>query len=134
MGGSRGSRFINKEAFKIMPQLVSRYKVLHIVGRSDFDKYKDHSSTRYKVFSFIDPMKIYKLYEESDLFIGRAGANTVSELVYIKRPAILIPLPRTYMDEQYKNAKYAQEFGIARVLLEKEVNSESLLNQVMIFY
>ena len=71
-----------------------------------------------------------RYYGESDLIIARSGASTVSEILYIKRPAIFIPLPRTFMDEQYKNAKYAESFGLARVLRETEVSSASLIRNV----
>lgn len=130
VGGSRGSEFINKEISKIIPDLIKKYKIIHITGERDFNKYKNAGSQRYKVLAFVDPRKIPRYYGESDLIIGRSGASTVSEILYIKRPAIFIPLPRTFMDEQYKNAKYAEDFGLAKVLKETEVSSDSLMYSI----
>lgn len=130
VGGSRGSEFINEEIYKIIPELVKKYRVTHITGERDYGKYKDASTDRYKVLAFVDPREMPRYYEESDLIIGRSGASTVSEILYIKRPAILIPLPRTFMDEQHKNAKYAENFGLARVLLETEVSSALIMRTV----
>ncbi len=130
MGGSRGSQFINDEIIKIMPELVNKFKIIHITGESDYEKYKNLSNKNYEVLSFVDPREIYKYYEKADLIISRSGANTVSEILATKRPAILVPLPRTFMGEQVKNAEYAKDFGLAKVMLETEVNSESLKSAI----
>lgn len=131
IGGSRGSEFINEEVKKIIPQITENYKLIHVTGERDFQKYKTDETSRYKVLAMIDPRTQRKsLYENADLIISRSGANTVSEILFIKRPALLIPLPRTFMNEQYKNAKYAQEFGIAKVMTEKEITPNSLMNAI----
>ena len=127
MGGSRGSQFINEEINKIRIKLVAKYKVIHITGERDYEKYKNLSTKNYQIISFVNPIDMASFYEKSDLVISRAGANSVSELISVKKPSILIPLPRTFMNEQYENAEYAFKFGIAKVMLENEVNSESLL-------
>jgi len=126
MGGSRGSQFINEEVANIADKLTQKYKLIHITGEANYLNYKNFESSRYEVLSMVDPRNIYKYYEKADIIISRAGASSVSEIMIVKRPAILIPLPRTFMDEQVKNAKYAEDFGIAKVMLEKEVNSVSL--------
>ena len=131
MGGSRGSEFVNEEVIKIVPELTQkngalRANIIHITGESEYEKYKSFSNENYKVISFVDPRQMYKYYEMADLIISRSGANTVSEIIATKRPAILIPLPRTFMNEQVKNAEYAKDFGIAKVMLETDVNPESL--------
>jgi len=130
MGGSRGSEFINEEIFKIIPKLLTKYKIIHITGERDFEKYKNYQNKNYQVVSFVDPREMPAYYKEADLVIARSGANTVSEILYLKLPTIFIPLPRTFMNEQYKNAKYAEEFGVAKIMLETEVNPKSLLEKV----
>ncbi|HTK03621.1 MAG TPA: UDP-N-acetylglucosamine--N-acetylmuramyl-(pentapeptide) pyrophosphoryl-undecaprenol N-acetylglucosamine transferase [Alphaproteobacteria bacterium] len=126
MGGSRGSEFINEEIIKIVPELIKKYNVIHITGERDFEKYKNYASKNYEVIAFVDPREMYKYYEKANLILSRSGATTVSEILATKRPVILIPLPRTFMDEQVKNAQYALKFGIAKVMAETEVNPESL--------
>lgn len=126
-GGSRGSEFINEEIAKILPKLTSKYRVIHITGERDYFKYKDTASENYNVLEFVNPRQMADLYKTADLVISRSGANTVSEIIYVKRPSILIPLPKTFMNEQYKNAEYAKEFGVAEILTEEEVSSGKLL-------
>lgn len=131
MGGSRGSEFINEEIYKIIPELTQKYllqkhKIIHITGESEYNKYKDYSNKNYEVVSFMDPREMYKYYSQADLIISRSGANTVSEIMVTGKPAILIPLPRTFMGEQVKNAQYAEKFGFAKVILETQVDPENL--------
>ncbi len=130
MGGSRGSEFINEEFIKIVPDLLDKYRIIHITGERDYEKYKRQEKDNYKVLPFVVPTEMYRYYDMCDLIISRAGANSVSEIIYTKRPAILIPLPRTFMDEQIKNAEYAKRVGLATVLTEKEVNPRSLITAI----
>jgi UDP-N-acetylglucosamine--N-acetylmuramyl-(pentapeptide) pyrophosphoryl-undecaprenol N-acetylglucosamine transferase len=130
MGGSRGSSFINEEIVNIAPKLLKKYKLIHISGEAEYQKIREFDGGDYKVLSFVDPREMYRYYEMSDLIISRSGANTVSEITFIKRPSILIPLPRTYLNEQIKNAKYAEDYGIAKVMLETEVNPDSLTKTI----
>ena len=60
--------------------------------------------------------------------VSRAGANTVSEIIVTRRPAIVIPLPFSYMDEQTKNALFAQKFGIIKIIKQKDFSPELLLS------
>ena len=126
IGGSRGSEFINEIVFKIRDSLTTKYKVIHVTGERDYAKYSSYSNSNYRVLEFVNPSEMAKVYSESDIIISRAGANSVAEIISIKRPAILIPLPRTFLNEQVKNAEYASTFGVAKVILESECTEERL--------
>jgi UDP-N-acetylglucosamine--N-acetylmuramyl-(pentapeptide) pyrophosphoryl-undecaprenol N-acetylglucosamine transferase len=71
-----------------------------------------------------------KMYEKADIVIGRAGANSVSEVILTNRPAILIPIPWSRFDEQNLNAKMAETFGIADILNQNDLNPDSLINKI----
>ncbi len=130
MGGSRGSEFINEEILKILPELTNKYNVIHITGEAHFQEIEPFSKNGYEVLAYVAPQEMAKYYNKADLVIARSGANTVSEIIATKSPSVLIPLPRTFMNEQVKNAEYARTFGIARVLLETEVTPKRLLFEV----
>lgn len=136
-GGSRGSQTINAVIGEILPKVLLRANVIHQTGHLDFNKFSElkaklpsEINKRYSVYDRVDPMQIDNLYREADMVVARAGANTVGEIIATKRPAILIPIPWTYMDEQTKNAEFAAGFGIARVLKEENLNAESLLKAI----
>ncbi len=54
-----------------------------------------------------------------DLFVGRAGANTVYEIGVLKKNALFIPIPWVTHNEQYLNAKVLENIGNAHILEEK---------------
>ncbi len=63
---------------------------------------------------FIDNMG--DAYAAADLIITRAGASTISELILLEKPAILIPSPNVAEDHQTKNAKSLAGRGAAIIL------------------
>jgi UDP-N-acetylglucosamine--N-acetylmuramyl-(pentapeptide) pyrophosphoryl-undecaprenol N-acetylglucosamine transferase len=84
----------------------------------------------YTVKDILDPDDWDMVVARVDLVVSRSGANTVSALLYLKTPAILVPIPKTHRDEQLKNARFAEEFGIARVTPQSDFNSENLISAV----
>ena len=68
---------------------------------------------------------------EADVVVGRAGANVCSELLVLKKPAILIPLRYSYLNEQYENAKVLENLGVAEVIEQKKATSELLYQTII---
>lgn len=136
-GGSRGSLTINGLVGGILERLLKDYQVIQQTGSVDYEKYaerkkelKQELGNRYEVFANVVPQKMTDLLEEADIVVARAGANTVSELIAAKKMAILVPIPFSYMDEQTKNAFFAQRLGVARVLPQSEATPERLLSEI----
>ncbi|QQG41173.1 MAG: UDP-N-acetylglucosamine--N-acetylmuramyl-(pentapeptide) pyrophosphoryl-undecaprenol N-acetylglucosamine transferase [Candidatus Woesebacteria bacterium] len=137
IGGSRGSNFINDLVMEMAKSILVHNILIHITGERDFEKvekFKDrlppNLRINYKIYSSINPSEMGNYYSRTDLVISRSGANSVSEIIYARRPAILIPLPRTFLDEQVKNAKYAESFGFSSVFLEKDATPEVVLKEI----
>ena len=65
-----------------------------------------------------------------DLVVSRAGINTLTELMYLKKPTLTIPLPYLYQDEQHKNAKFFSSLGLGEILLQSNLNGESFLENI----
>ncbi|HZG70837.1 MAG TPA: glycosyltransferase, partial [Chondromyces sp.] len=61
---------------------------------------------------------------------ARAGATTLAELTALGVPSILIPSPYVTNNHQEKNARSLTDEGAAVLLLEKDLNSESLLKEL----
>lgn len=140
-GGSRGSLIVNSAIDEILEKLLSEYLVYHHTGELDYEKFAHRQKNlpeklrhRYHVFSTIDPLEVYKYYQKADIVVARAGANTVSEIIYVGRPAILIPIPWTRFDEQTKNALMAKKFGVATVLSQDKLSGAKLLQEISIVY
>lgn len=136
-GGSRGSQSINEALEKILKPLLAKYKLIHQTGGLDYLKFSDLKQKfpqalrdNYEVFIRVNPLDVSKMYSRATVIVSRAGANTTSEIMMVKRPAVLIPLPISYLDEQTKNANIAKKFGIAEIIPQDKLTSESLMNAI----
>ncbi len=130
-GGSSGSVPMNKVIDKVLTELLKKYNVIHQTGKIDYQYFKLREGKNYQVFDFIDMNEIPKVFEKADFIVSRAGANTVSEIMIIKRPSILVPIPWVQNDEQTKNAKLAEKAGIAILVKQDDFNEETLTHGLM---
>jgi len=139
-GGSLGAHSINQHMVKIVSQLTKRHTVIHQTG--DTKEYDDFTALinlrlqlptvqqeNYIIKKHIGSDEIGSVYWASDLVIGRSGANTVSELIALKKPAILIPLPWSAGQEQLKHAEYLNKNKVAEIFYQNK-NSSQLLDLI----
>ncbi|MBM3251956.1 MAG: undecaprenyldiphospho-muramoylpentapeptide beta-N-acetylglucosaminyltransferase [Candidatus Omnitrophica bacterium] len=130
MGGSQGSRSINLHFVKAVSLLEQKDKIqiIHLTGKRDYEFVsKEYSkiSVRCLVFDFLE--EIGYAYKLADFIISRAGASTVSEIIALAIPAIIIPYPFA-RKHQTANAKILSDAGAA-VLIEEERLSAQLLQE-----
>ncbi len=121
MGGSQGARAINQAIATLGPKLAEKFPNLtltHQTGERDLASVTEaHAKSlgeRAKVFPFLNDVRTE--YEKASLVICRAGALTVSELMWVQRPAIFVPFPRKGQNDQVDNAKFLEKVGAARVV------------------
>lgn len=136
-GGSSGSVTINEAVEKILKKLLVDFKVVHQTGDLQFDHFNKLQANlvpklrkHYRVYGVIKATDWPGVISKSDIIISRSGANIVSEIVFIKRPAILIPLKIAYLNEQEKNADYAAKYGIAVKILQDDLTDAKLLQTI----
>ncbi len=111
-GGSLGARSINKAISNLLND--SRLQNIQLIWQTgkNFTPPNDIPSN-VRVFDFIDDMAT--AYAAADLVISRAGGGTVSELITIGKPSILVPLPSAANNEQWHNAKVLEQHAAAIV-------------------
>lgn len=133
--GSRGSKIINNVVKGALPGLLTSFKVIHQTGESDFSEFSEikkkldsDQSKRYEIHPQVDPTKMADYYRDSDVVIARGGANTISEIVTVGIPSIIIPIPWSYGNEQEKNAQFAKDHGVAEIISQDHLSSEMLLS------
>ena len=68
--------------------------------------------------------------KNTDLIVTRAGASTLSEIIALKVPSILIPSPYVPNNHQYINALDLVKVNAAELIEEKNLNSEVLINKI----
>ena len=63
----------------------------------------------------------------SDIVISRAGAGAIFEIGYMKKPSILVPLPKsTSRGEQIENARYFEKNGASVIIRDEKLNGSVL--------
>lgn len=130
-GGNQGSHVINLAIEECLEDLLKICQIIHQTGDSkfkDYERLKNNEGANYKVYKWIDNMGEVAL--KSDLVISRAGINTLTELAYLSKPALVIPIPYLYKDEQNKNAEYFVKTGMVKILPQSKLSGKELLKNI----
>jgi len=135
-GGSQGARAINNamtDALEHLQNFKDKLQITHQTGEFDFDKvaeiYRRAGMATADVRPYISNM--VEEFAKTDLIICRAGATTCAEVAAAGRAAIMIPLPTAADDHQRKNAEAMQNSGAARMLLQRDLNGETLGREII---
>jgi len=136
-GGNQGSSVINSAVLEILPKLLEKFIVIHQCGDFDYGFVDETTATlgqrlkeRYFLSNFVSHDEIGWVLSSANLIISRAGINTVCEIAILGRPAIFIPIPWSFQDEQAKNAKMLVEAGIAEILPQSQLSGKTLLEKI----
>ena len=123
---------INAVLRDILPELVKKYNVAHICGKGNVDG--SINIDGYKQFEYVSE-ELPHIMAAADMIISRAGSNSISEFLALKKPALLIPLSaRASRGDQILNAKSFQKQGYALVLDEDDMNGKTLMESVEKLY
>jgi len=132
MGGSQGSHSINLGFLKAIAAISDKFKIqiIHLAGALDCglleQSYRD-LNTDIKLFRFLDSMQY--AYSASDLVVSRGGASTITEFIFFKLPAIIIPYPFAYK-HQAANAKVLEKAGSAIIIKDNELDADILKESI----
>jgi UDP-N-acetylglucosamine--N-acetylmuramyl-(pentapeptide) pyrophosphoryl-undecaprenol N-acetylglucosamine transferase len=131
-GGSQGAQSINSVFTKFLEENKGLdIQVVHITGQLDFNNVSSKYQT-INIKSLVIPYtdKMYEFYTIAELVICRAGAMTITELIYFKKPAILIPLSTAAELHQNYNAEFLKKYGCAKVVYQRG-NLYSKFNEIL---
>jgi len=136
VGGSQGARALNQCLVNSLPLFRSRgggtLRFIHQTGEADYNAVRAAYSGQgagSEVCAFID--NIVEAFSRADLIICRAGAATVAELAAAGKASILIPYPSATDQHQLHNARALERAGGARVIEQKDLQPERLVDNVM---
>lgn len=138
-GGNQGSHIINQNIEASLNRLTKIAFIIHITGNNKFNDFKKAENWRndhYLVKKWIGD-EYGAILSRVDLVIARAGINTLMELACLAKPALVIPIPYLYQDEQDKNASFFERLGLVQILPQSKLsagllfkNIKSLLNNL----
>ena len=133
MGGSLGAVAINNALRSNLEELLKQFDIIHLCGKGNYDSSLENMAG-YKQFEYAKA-ELTHLFAASDLIISRAGANAICELLALKKPNILIPLPAAQSrGDQLLNTASFEKSGYSYVLQEEELNDDTLLRAIQYVY
>ena len=124
-GGSLGAQSVNAALRKALPDLLPHMDVLHLCGKGNLDEslsgLKGYCQKEFLSAEMPDALAV------ADIVLSRAGSNTLSELLALHKPMLLVPYPLgASRGDQIENAKSYQKQGLARVLFQEDMTPETL--------
>ncbi|MDR6224799.1 undecaprenyldiphospho-muramoylpentapeptide beta-N-acetylglucosaminyltransferase [Desmospora profundinema] len=129
-GGSRGAKPINEAVLAMLPRM-REFKELHFVfvtGEVHYDevtaKLNNEPMDNLTVQPFIYNMP--DVLAATSLMVGRSGASFLAELTALGIPSILVPSPYVTNNHQEMNARWLEEQGAGRMILERELTGNTL--------
>ena len=134
-GGSRGSERMNEVFVEALEGFADKnYHVIMVTGEVHYDKINNQITNLEKslpnvsVFPYIKDMP--QLFQNVDLVVCRSGATTLTELTALGLASILIPSPYVTNNHQEANARSLVDQGAASMILEKELNAQTMLAEI----
>ena len=126
IGGSTGAKIINDFVYKNIQKLTQIYNIIHICGKG---KKQEFSLPSYYQVEFTNDIE--DLLTITDIVISRAGSNAIFEFLALKKPMILIPLPKgSSRGDQIENAKLFDKNKYASVIYQENLTYDNLLNEI----
>ncbi len=131
VGGSMGSRNLNKAVRAALPDLLARYRVAHLCGKAGKDAALE-GMPGYRQVEFVSA-EMPDVLAAADIILSRAGSNAIFEFLALQKPHLLVPLPLTASrGDQILNANAFAAEGYSRVLPEEEMGGGRLLQELEI--
>ena len=133
-GGSQGAQSINRSLLEIIVNKKNKdYQIIWAAGPNQYEDIKNKlkevnmdidNLENVKILPYIYNME--EIMNACDLVVSRSGAMTITEISVVGKPAIFIPFPFATENHQEYNAKVLENVGAAKIILNKDLNSESL--------
>ncbi len=124
IGGSLGAQTVNAALREALPELTKKFDVLHVCGKGNRDEALD-AMPGYRQFEYLSA-ELPDAFACADVVLSRAGSNSLSELMALKKPMLLIPY-HSGRGDQVLNANSLKARGLAHVMIQSDMNAESLV-------
>lgn len=137
-GGSLGAKTVNEAMVGLIASLYKDGNCHFIHGYGQYGKWfpdalKEKGADVAAAKNIDAREYIYdmdKCLAAADIIISRSGASTLSEIEAVGKASILIPSPNVSENHQYHNAMTLVNANAARVIEEKDLTDEKLLEVV----
>ena len=131
VAGSLGSDSLNSKVKNYLLNVQNKnYEIVYITGKMHYPSFTKNTNfpKNVKVIPFIEQLP--GLLKISDIIVSRAGAGSLSEILALQIPSIIIPSPNVANNHQYYNAKELLDKGYITMLEEKNLTSQKLEKEI----
>lgn len=133
IGGSLGAASVNTAVREALPDLLNDFQIAHICGEDKIDSSYLHTEG-YLQFEYVKE-ELKDFFAMADIVISRAGANSICELLALRKPNLLIPLSASSSrGDQILNAKSFESQGFSMVINDDELSAGLLTEKIMELY
>ena len=133
IGGSLGSVIVNTAIRKSLKDILKEFNVIHICGKGNVDE-SLLNTTGYRQYEYVND-ELRDFFALADVVVSRAGANTICELLALRKPNILIPLSgAASRGDQILNAESFENSGYSEVIDEDSLGNVSLSEEISLLY
>ncbi len=138
VGGSQGAEVINNIIIEVLPELLSRYQIIHqtgqknindMIGRSKLVLENSPNSSRYVPIAYLNNLATRMAAGAATLVISRAGSS-LFEIASWGVPSIVIPITNSNGDHQRKNAYSYARSGACEVIEESNLSPHVLIAEI----
>lgn len=123
IGGSLGAQTVNAVLREALPELTKRFDVLHVCGKGNIAPELE-GMPGYRQFEYLTD-ELPDAFACADILLSRSGSNSLSEILALHKPALLIPY-HSGRGDQVLNANSLKARGLAHVMLQSELTAQSL--------
>lgn len=125
-GGSAGSHEINLILERKLNEVLRDFCVVHQTGDAtefqDFARLTERKSklsaelsARYTLTKFTTAAEAANYMHDARIVVSRSGINSVTEFIFLRKNACLVPLMHGQKGEQLANARFFQEKGLGKI-------------------
>lgn len=133
IGGSLGSVIVNAAVRKSLTDILKKFNIIHICGKGNVNE-KLVGKPGYIQYEYVDK-ELKDFFALADVVVSRAGANTICELLALRKPNLLIPLSgAASRGDQILNAKSFENAGYSKVIDEESLSDISLAVEISELY
>jgi len=127
VGGGTGAMEINKLVWESLEELTKFCQIIHVFGKGKGIRNQESGIRNYVSYDFLEHEKVIEIMKIADVVVSRAGLGFLTEISYLAKPAIIIPIPDTHQED---NARIFSKNEAAMVLDQKKLTARDFINKI----